>query len=637
MAEEKKNKRVPLSPDKFEILVEPLKLAVDDVWNEAWRDPNAEDYKLVKMANLTLIASSFINYYFTKSEGAFGMIRYVTQPPEIENGITLTSFGGAEGIVKGELTIPTFGESASNLEVKEKLYNSLRKILPEVQQKGLEIFKWYAKHPQEKVPQVYEKAPKEYSEKKYFVLEKNPWEYTQTLMRIPESMYTLWAKRLGPESIKDAGIQLNYSNEFSICINRTRDASINNVEKEIRLTLEAMVDVKNVGQVGEAIGSAGGIDSLKFTHPLTFKVYNDWDAIEAIGNWVGDKAQMLQRAEKPEDVFEDKKINVVMPSTLIGAAISYFISGKKMWESIKNEKTFQLYKLLGQKIVPDEWSMILDGRQETAWGDDLYGSLESDAEGTLAGEKKIIESGKLKRFYNSRVYFLPIAERSALAKELLEEENPLTATARKESAKNLIDTIPTNLYIKSSTDTDLESLINMLGKQKTHLYALSSSFAGVDLNTGKIKIKVDLGQPIQAGKINKDISIGKLSFDIDFNTLSEKLKYTAGKKTDVSHAFNLEVDGNVYAVSVTGPYVALFDVEYRSTYGYEKDGIFGDIFTSDRFYTDALPRYLGSKRKYLRTGEAVPESLKGHGIVSQPFAPTEIMRRTLEARKHSKI
>jgi predicted Zn-dependent protease len=633
MSKRKLKEKRSLGKDPNESLVEPVKLAVKDLWDEAWIDPNVEDFRLLKYANLTLRAVTFLNYAFNKSEGSFGMTRYLRAAPEVEIGVISTSYGGIEGTVLDQLTIPTVGETVSSLDIKQRLYPTLKNLLTKTKDKGLEVYKWYIKRPQEKVPELYEKG-KEVSVEKYYLLLDDPWDYVQELMIIPERMYNLWSKRLGSEVIQDATVQMNYSNEFGLLVTKTREANITGTQKEIRLTLEAMVNIKNVGETGEAIGSSGGIDSLKFYHPLKLNKYVGWEAIEALGEWVADKAQGLQRAEKPDDVFEDRQINVLMPGTIIGAAMSYFFSGKKMWEAIKGEKKLQLHKLVGQKIAPENFDLILDGRQETSWDSDLYGTLEMDSEGTQASEKILVKSGKLVRFLNSRLYFLPVAERTALGKTLIEEENPLTATARKESAKALPDTVATNLYIKPNSDLTIEGLLNKLGKQRTHLYVISSSLSGVDLENGKITIRVDQGHPIQGGKINQDIIVGSMNLTLDFNRIVEKLKYIGGPSTMVTHAFNLEVDGSTYEVSVTSPYVDVFEVEKRSGGYYGMEEV-NDLFTSQHLYTKALPRYLTMKHHFVEKYPELimPESLKNIGIIFQPIVTYKFAKGKAEVLK----
>lgn len=635
--DEIEKKRRPLPKDRDEELLEPIEKAVKDFWELSWQEPKAEKYKLLDYLNICLLGKTFINFIYNISEGEFGVIRYLPTAPEVKIGILATSYGGIEGLVGEKTEIRRIGEEIPKSVMNNKLYGILNPekggFLEKVRTKGREIFREYIKRPEEKVPIVYEKGKTE-TFSKYFYLVEDPWKYTQMLMEMPERMLSYWTKRLGRELIKNASVQLNYKNEFGLTMTKTKEAEIKGVQKEIRLTLEGILDVEKVGEVGEAIGCAGGLEALEFTHPYTFHKYKGWEAIEGMGEWVGEKASLLMDAEKVEDVIKETKVNVIMPGSLLAAAMSYFLSGRKMWEAIKGEKKFQPHRLIGSKIAPPDFTMKIDGRQETAWGKDLYGSLEIDSEGTPATEKTLIESGKLVRFLNSRLYFVPIAERTVLAKDLLAEENPLTATARKEYAQELPHTVPTNLYVEPSTELSIDGLVEKLGKQQVHLYVASASLAGVNLDEGSITIKVELSNPIQGGKIIKERSIAPFSLNLKFDAIPEKLKYIGGPSTLTTHSFNLEMDGSVYEVSVTAPYIALFEVErsYKRWDLAETE----DLFTSQHLYTQALPKYLGTKGRYLRieSREPMPEKLKSIGIIYPPFVPAEYVRGKRELLKY---
>jgi predicted Zn-dependent protease len=631
--EKKDESKKFLPPDINESLLESIKTEVEKFWEFAWLDPKAETYNLPKYVCLSALGKTFINHYYNTAEGAFGMIRHRKKPDTIEIGIVSTSYGGIEGCVNKGLSIRTTAGRILPFQAVGRIHTTLEsEIFPEMKRKGLEIYRQYLKRPQEKPPEVYSKGPPLTIKKYFFIGETDPWQYTQELMEIPEKMYDRWAQRLTHEVIKSASIQISYSNEFGLVVVKTPETTVNGVQKEARLRLEGVVELKDVGEVGEAIGCSGGIDSLIFYHPLTLKAYKGWMAIEMLGEWIADKAQAMLRAEKPEEYFKEKTVDVIIPGTVLIAAMSHFFSGKKMWESYKSQKSFQLHRLVGQKIAPENVSILLDGRQETAWGTNLYGSLEIDSEGTPATEKVIVDNGKLVRFFNSRLYFLPVAERTALADILLSEENPLTATARKEEVKRLPDTAPTNLYVKPESDLSLDGLVEKLGKQKTSLYAVSVSIVGVNTETGEIRMRVDQGKVIQAGKINHDLTVKNMILTLNFNAIPEKLKYIGGSSTLVSHAFNMEMDGSIYEISVTAPYMALFEVEHGEKRWYsnhtsEIDSLYDELFTSQHLYSQALPAYISPKRKYIEYKDEglMPESLKNVGLIFQPILPQKFV------------
>jgi hypothetical protein len=619
---EKKVEEKKIRKDPNEFLFEPLTKLIEDAWSESYLDPKAETYKLYKYLNLSLAGVSFLDIYFKPREGYLTLTRKVKAAPRVGIGFSALTYAGIKGNVIKSHEIEIGTRYFLILEQKTEIEKVLTELYKAAQEEGLKQFKYYIKHPEKTVPDVLTKGIST-KEIKYFNVVKNPREQVEILEEIPPRMYDVWEKRIGREFIEDASIVLKTKEEFDIPILKTKDLTISGIQKETRFTVEGMLELKDVGEVLEAIGCAGGIEGLIFTHPYTLEKSRGIEAIEALGEWVGEKGQKLLRAEKPEEFFPERTINVVMPGTILAASISYFFSGKKMWESIENNKDLQ--RLVGQRVAPLEFDMLIDGRQKTSWGENLYGSLEIDSEGTLAREKEIIKNGKLIRFFNSRLYFLPIAETTALKDTLLSEEDPLTATARKELPDKLHDTVPTNLYVKPSGNLTLDELVNKLPKEKNHLYVASASISKVDLDKKNISLRVDMGSPIVGGKINKDVTIGKMTLNIDFNSIAEKLKYMGGPQTVVTHPFNMEVEGKIYEISVTAPYVALFEVKREDSYYGEEteDQLIKNLFTSQHLWTEALPRYLTDRRAYLlqRDVLAAPERVKTTGIIFPPIVP----------------
>jgi hypothetical protein len=621
--EEKKieSEKKEIRKDPNEFLFEPMVRLIEKAWAESYVDPRAETYKLYKYLNLSLAGISFLDIYFKPREGQFILTKEVEVAPRVGIGFSASTYAGIKGNVIKSHEIEIGTRYFLTLEQEKEVLSILSELYKEAQKVGLNQFKYYIKHPEKTVPEVFAKGVST-KEVRYFDVIKNPREQVEILKKIPQRMYKVWEDKIGREFIEDASIVLKTKEEFGIPITKTKDLTITGVQKEIRFTVEGMLRLKDVGEVLEAIGCAGGIEGLVFTHPYTLEKSRGIEAIEALGEWVGEKGQKLLRAERPEEFFPERTVNVVMPGTILAASMSYFFSGKKMWESIENNKDLQ--RLVGQKVAPPDFDMLIDGRQKTSWGEMLYGTLEMDSEGTLAKEKEIIKNGRLVRFFNSRLYFLPVAETTALKDTLLSEEDPLTATARKELPDKLHDTVPTNLYVKPSGNLTLDELVEKLPKEKNHLYVVSASISKVDLDKKNISLRIDMGSPIVGGKINKDVTIGRMTLSIDFNSIAEKLKYMGGPQTVVTHPFNMEVEGKIYEISVTAPYVVLFEVKRGNSYYEEvEDQLIENLFSSEHLWTEALPRYLTDRRAYLlqRSDSAVPERVKTTGIIFPPIVP----------------
>jgi hypothetical protein len=120
------------------------------------------------------------------------------------------------------------------------------------------------------------------------------------------------------------------------------------------------------------------------------------------------------------------------------------------------------------------------------------------------------------------------------------------------------------------------------------------------------------------GKINTDVTVGKIILNINFNNIVEKMVYIGGPDTQVTHSFNMEYEGKIYETSVTGPYVALLGVDKGYSY-YSEDSFVENLFTSDRLWSEALPIYLMEKLKYLSSEESsIPERIKNIGVIYPP-------------------
>jgi hypothetical protein len=614
LKEEGKKEEEAKEKDLNDFLSEPLKVIVRKAWDESYIDPTAEAYKKYSYINLSSLGYSLLRIIYKPSEGRFTHILDREKPTEVDIGLSATTFAGVKGTSTESYTV-TIERDFLTLDQERGILNALSNLYTKAKANGLREFKYYLKHPEKTPPEVFTRGTS-YTTRKYFEIVKDPRKETSELKRKIRDISDKWERVIGRDYISDLTISVMNREEYGIAIVKTKDVEIVGTQKENRLTVEGMLNLKEVGETLEAIGCTGGLEGLQFTHPYTLKKTRGLDAIDALGDWLSEKGQKLLRKENPDELFPEKTVNVIMPSTPLILAMSYFFMGKRMWEEIESGK--DLNRLVGQRVAPSEISLIVDGRQRTSWDENLYGTLEMDSEGTLAREKTIVDRGRLVRFFNSRLYFLPVAEKTVLKDELLKEEDPLTATARKATAGRLHDTIPTNLYVKSETSLTLDELINKLPKEKNSLYVASVSIGKVDLDKRNIALRIDMGSPIMGGKINTDVTVGKIILNINFNNIVEKMAYIGGPDTQVTHSFNMEYEGKIYETSVTGPYVALLEVDKGYSY-YSEDSFVENLFTSDQLWSEALPIYLMEKLKYLHAEEySIPERIKNIGVIYPP-------------------
>jgi hypothetical protein len=627
---ERKNEEETREKDLNDFLSEPLKIIVRKAWEESYIDPAAEAYKKYSYINLSSLGYSLLRIIYKPSEGRFTHILDREIPTEVDIGFTATTFAGVKGVAVEQYTFSLEREFLT-LDQERGILTALSNLYTKAKANGLREFKYYLKHP-EKIPPEVLTFGTSYATRRYFEIVKDPRKETSELKKKIRSISDKWERVIGRDYISDLRVSIMNKEEYGTVIVKTKDVEIVGSQRENRLTVEGMLNLKEVGETLEAIGCTGGLEGLQFTHPYTLKKTRGLDAIDALGDWLSEKGQKLLRKENPDELFPEKTINVIMPSTPLILSMSYFFMGKRMWEEIESGR--DLHRLVGQRVLPSEISLINDGRQKTSWDENLYGTLEIDSEGTLAREKTIVDRGRLVRFFNSRLYFLPVAEKTVLRDDLLKEEDPLTATARKAVANRLHDTIPTNLYVKSETNLTLDDLIGKLPKEKNSLYVSSFSIGKVDLDKRNITLRIDMGSPIMGGRINTDVTVGKVILNINLNNIAEKMAYIGGPDTQVTHSFNMEYEGKIYETSITGPYVALLGVEKGYSY-YSEDSFVENLFTSDRLWSDALPMYLMEKLKYLYVEESyVPERIKNIGIIYPPtwiplLYPTFTLRQSL--------
>lgn len=233
----------------------------------------------------------------------------------------------------------------------------------------------------------------------------------------------------------------------------------------------------------------------------------------------------------------------------------------------------------------------------------------------------------------------------------MSKEKKLMGTARREEAGVEPIAVPTNLYVPAPEDApkDLEELIKKVDKSKTHLRVVSIDVASYNTSTGEIRLMVSLGHPIQAGRINQDVNLKDMVLITNFTKLAEQMKYIGGEDTMVTIADNLEVDGQIFEVSATAPYIVLKDVKWTKSSSQtgnndyepntidkintinEETKIINGIFNSKHPYKEAIPRYLNTKRKFLRTSRYntkreisnMPLGLSNVGFIFHPVIPRE--------------
>ena len=138
---------------------------------------------------------------------------------------------------------------------------------------------------------------------------------------------------------------------------------------------------------------------------------------------------------------------------------------------------------LGEKVASDIVNAVDDGT-----GENLWGSINVDDEGTPAKRNLLIENGILKSYL--------VDKRNAM-----KMDHPITGSSRRESYKYQTTSRMTNTYFLPGESTFEEIIANT----KFGLFAKEMGGGSVNPATGEFNFAVDVAYMIEDGKITKPV------------------------------------------------------------------------------------------------------------------------------------